>query len=41
MPEEHRLRSRIAAHADRETGEAAFAGQILAEAPGEGIARES
>src|SRR6185369_14753260 len=36
MPEEHRLRSRIAAHADRQTGEAASAGQVLAES-GEGV----
>src|SRR4051812_22277764 len=37
MPEEHRFRSGAAAHPDGETGEAAFAGSILAEA-GESVA---
>ncbi len=38
MPQKHRLRSRTAAHADRQAGEAASARQILAEGGGEGVA---
>ena len=37
MPEEHRLRGRTAAHADRQAGEAASARPILAEGGGEGV----
>ena len=37
MPEEHRLRSRAAAHADRQAGEAASARPLLAEGGGEGL----
>ncbi len=37
MPEEHRLRSRIAAHPDRQAGEAASARPILAEGYGAGL----
>jgi hypothetical protein len=40
VSKEHRLRARVAAHAHRKIGEAAFAGQVLAEAGGKGIARE-
>src|SRR5947199_4127630 len=36
MPQEYRPRGRIAAHADRETGEAPSARQVLAEG-GEGV----
>ena len=38
VPEEHRLRGRTAAHADRQAGEAAFARQVLAEFGGEDVA---
>ena len=37
MPEEHRLRGRAAAHADRQAGEAPSARQLLAEDGGEGV----
>jgi acyl-CoA synthetase (AMP-forming)/AMP-acid ligase II len=37
MPEEHRLRGRAAAHADRQIGEAASARSVLAEVAGQGV----
>ena len=37
MPEERRLRSRTAAHPDRQAGEAAFARSLLAEDGGAGV----